>query len=219
MRRSKNTFFSFCLPFFFSFPVEPVDFVVGMGSFGNWNLSLLAGWSMAPCGFCYIWAGHCIRREVVLETEGVWLAQTPTDLSSIFLVVLLGNVWDSVSVDQGSSPLHSKSIKLQQILMQQNSLQVVLGCNNWFIQPKMLAEPISVAAPDPLQGKLISVGLRLCLGCVEHLRWAIETPWLCLLLLMILITACSLHRDQTIGFEPDVQCRLCWRSRDRAGEE
>lgn len=34
---------------------------------------------MAPWGFCYIWAGLFIRREVVLETEGVCLSK-PTQI-------------------------------------------------------------------------------------------------------------------------------------------
>lgn len=82
--------------------------------------------------------------------------------------------------------------------MQQNSLQVMLSCSSWFIQPKMLAEPISVAAPDLLQGNLISVALRLCSGCLQHLRWAVETLWLCLLLLMILIPVCRVTAVSTI---------------------
>lgn len=65
---------------------------------------------------------------------------------------------------------------------------VLLSCSTCLIQPRVLAEPISAVALDLLTGNHTPVGLKLCLGCSEGLRWALETWQLHLLLLTILVT-------------------------------
>ena len=136
--------------------------------------------------------GQWQKRGVVLETEEALLVQTHVELYLIYFFSVIRQCVRLCLYRSKLKPFAQQKGSTLAKIGGAKLLAVVPSCNSWLIQPKVLAEPISAVAPDLLQGKYISMGLKLCSGCSEGLRWAVETPRLCLLLLAILVTVCRI---------------------------